>query len=188
MIILASKSPRRRELLSALGYDFEIHTKETDEGLPEGMHPKVGVEILSVRKAMAVLCDFCDSDYIIASDTLVEIDGEPLGKPIDEADAVRMLMRLSGNPHRVHSGVAVLHNGKIYSGSDTSTVIFRPFDESEAHAYVMTGEPMDKAGAYGIQGLGGRLVDKVEGEIDTIVGLPCKLLKKLMAEAENEKE
>ncbi len=187
MIILASKSPRRRELLAAMGYEFKIITKKNDESLPEAVHPKDGVELLSVRKALAVADGFSEDDYIIASDTLVEIDGEPLGKPADEADALRMLMRLSGNPHRVHSGVAVIHNKKIYSGSDTSTVIFRAFDESEALAYIATGEPMDKAGAYGIQGLGGALVESVEGEIDTIVGLPCKLVEKLMADAKNEK-
>ena len=184
MIILASKSPRRRELMEKMGYEFTVCVRETDETLSADVHPKDGVEILSVRKAMAVVGEFSPTDFIIASDTLVEIDGQPLGKPRDEADALSMLMRLSGNAHRVHSGVAVLHNGRVFSGSDTSTVLFRKFDEGEAREYVKTGEPMDKAGAYGIQGLGSALVDSVFGEMDTIIGLPCRLVRELMEKSD----
>ena len=181
--ILASKSPRRKELLSKIVEDFEIITRETDETLPCGTHPKEGVRLLAVRKGGAV-CDEVGSDFlIISSDTLVELDGVPLGKPADEEDAVAMLLSLSGRVHNVHTGVAVHYKGKVYSGSDTSQVTFKNFDEQEARDYVSTGEPMDKAGSYAIQGIGARLVQKYEGDFDTIVGLSLKLTEKLIDEA-----
>ena len=181
--ILASKSPRRKELLSKIVEDFEIITRETDETLPYGTHPKEGVRLLAVRKGGAV-CDEVGLDFlIISSDTLVELDGVPLGKPADEEDAVAMLLSLSGRVHNVHTGVAVHYKGKVYSGSDTSRVTFRNFDEQEARDYVSTGEPMDKAGSYAIQGIGARLVQKYEGDFDTIVGLSLKLTEKLIDEA-----
>lgn len=182
-VILASKSPRRRELLGRIIPDFEIITRETDETLPVGVHPRNGVEILAVRKGSAVCKQDGRDALIISSDTLVELDGEPLGKPIDGNDAMKMLMRLSGRTHNVHTGVAVHYKGKIFSGVDSSRVTFRRFDESEARDYISTGEPMDKAGAYAIQGIGARLVEKYEGEFDTIVGLGLKLTKSLIDEA-----
>lgn len=179
-VILASKSPRRRELLKKLFSDFEIITKDTDESTPDGVHPKNAVEILAVRKGEAVLSEVSMDALIISSDTLVELDGVPLGKPRDENDAVRMLMHLSGKSHNVHTGVAVHYRGKVFSGVDTSAVKFRNFSETEALEYVKTGEPMDKAGAYAIQGIGAKLVEKYDGEFDTIVGLGLKLTEKLI--------
>ena len=186
-IILASKSPRRRELLGKIIPEFEIITKETDEHLPSDVHPRDGVEILAVRKGKAVADTLTESALIISSDTLVELDGIPLGKPSDEEDAVKILLGLSGKKHNVHTGVAVHYKGRVFSGVDSSSVIFKAFGEDEAREYVLTGEPMDKAGAYAIQGIGAKFVEKYEGEFDTIVGLGLKLTKKLIDEAlENE--
>ena len=181
--ILASRSPRRKELLSKIVDEFEIITRETDESLPAGVHPKEGVELLAVRKGKAVADEISSDHLVISSDTLVELDGVPLGKPIDVEDAVSMLITLSGKAHNVHTGVAIHYNGRVFSGSDTSRVIFKSFDENEAHEYVATGEPMDKAGSYAIQGIGARLVEKYEGDFDTIVGLSLKLTKRLIDEA-----
>ncbi|MBE6644517.1 MAG: septum formation protein Maf [Ruminococcaceae bacterium] len=182
-IVLASKSPRRRELLGRIIPDFEIITRETDETLLSGVHPRDGVEILAVRKGRAVADALFDDALVISSDTLVELGGVPLGKPTDEDDAVKMLLSLSGKSHNVHTGVAVHYKGRVFSGVDSSAVTFRVFGEAEAREYVATGEPMDKAGAYAIQGIGGKLVEKYEGEFDTIVGLGLKLTKKLIEQA-----
>ena len=179
-VILASKSPRRRELIKKLFSEFEVITKDTDETTPAGVHPKDAVEILAVRKGCAVASDGYDDALVISSDTLVELDGIPLGKPKNEEDALDMLMRLSGKRHNVHTGVAVYYRGRVFSGVDTSRVKFRAFSEKEALEYVKTGEPMDKAGAYAIQGIGACLVEKYDGEFDTIVGLSLKLTEKLV--------
>ena len=187
-VCLASASPRRRELLSAMGLSFSICPADVDERVPAGMHPADAVVLLSERKAKAVADVVDDGVFVIASDTLVEIDGIPLGKPCDGEDAVRMLLSLSGREHRVHTGVAVAYRGKIYADRDTTRVFFRPFDEREARDYVATGEPMDKAGAYGIQGLGGALVARTEGNFDTVVGLPCALTERLLCQAAEDTE
>jgi septum formation protein len=178
-LILASASPRRRELLAGMGLTFSVCPCDVDESVPPGMHPREAVVLLARRKAAAVAALHPEA-IVLASDTLVEIDALPLGKPQDEEDAVRTLMRLSGNEHRVHTGVAVMHGGRCLADRDTTRVFMRPFDEDEARAYVQTGEPMDKAGAYGIQGLGGRLVDRIEGNYDTVVGLPTRLTDELL--------
>lgn len=185
--VLASKSPRRRELLMRLVDDFEIKTAETDETLPEGMHPSEGVEVLAVRKGAAVarLCD--KSDMVISSDTLVELNGEALGKPRDKDDAHRILRLLSGKPHNVHTGVAVHYRGWVFSGVHTSRVTFRDMTDEEIDGYIETGEPMDKAGAYGIQGLGGRFVQCFDGEFESIMGLSLTLTERLITQAK-EKE
>ena len=182
-IILASRSPRRKELLGRIYPEFEIMVSAADEELPHDIHPREGVEVLARRKGAAVLSMAAPCDVIISSDTLVEIDGVPLGKPRDEEDAVRMLMSLSGKSHHVHTGVAVHHAGRVLSGVDTATVTFKSFSEREAREYVATGEPMDKAGSYAIQGIGGALVEKFEGEFEVIVGLGLGLTKKLVDSA-----
>ena len=184
-VVLASKSPRRKELLSNIFDEFEIITRDTDESFPEKTHPSSAVEILAVRKGAAVAGELPSDTLVISSDTLVELDGIPLGKPSSKEDAVRILMTLSGKAHNVHTGVAVHYKGQVFSGVDTARVIFKDFTESEAWDYVKTGEPMDKAGAYAIQGIGARLVSKYEGEFNTIVGLSLKLTKKLVDMAEN---
>lgn len=185
-IILASKSPRRRELLSELYGDFEIITEETDETLPVGVHPREGVAILAVRKGAAVKAKIGDGALIISSDTLVELDGVALGKPQDEADAARMLRSLSGKAHNVHTGVAVHYRGKVYSGTDSTAVHFRLITEEEIAEYIASREPMDKAGSYAIQGIGGKFITGFEGDYDTVVGLSMRLLRELISLATEE--
>ena len=214
-IILASKSPRRRELLSSMFSRFEIICEQTDESYSPEIHPRDAVELLAVRKGEAVALSQklekvgeivqnndettrkvgdeylkslknnikSEDTMIISSDTLVELDGAPLGKPASEEDAVRMLTSLSGKGHNVHTGVSVIFGGKTYSGVASSRVIFKSFDEACAREYVATGEPMDKAGSYAIQGIGGALVERYEGDFDTIVGLSMSLTDTLIRRA-----
>ena len=181
-VVLASKSPRRKELLKELFKEFDIISADCDESLPEDMHPQMGVAILAACKGEAVLGMTSSDDLIISSDTLVELDGVALGKPTDAADAKRMLLSLSGRTHNVHTGVAVHYKGRVASGTDTSSVTFRALSDEEIDAYIATGEPMDKAGAYGIQGKGGALVSSFDGRFDTVVGLSVSLTKRLIEE------
>lgn len=183
-LYLASASPRRRELLGDMGISFFISPCEVDEHTDATIHPADAVVLLSCRKAKAAVQEHAGEDaFILASDTLVELDGVPLGKPENEAHAKKMLLSLSGNVHRVHTGVAVIYRGHIHAARDTTAVRMRAFDAKEAEAYIATGEPMDKAGAYGIQGLGGRLVEGIDGAFDTVVGLPTKLVDELLCRA-----
>ena len=179
-IILASKSPRRRELLAAITPEFDIMTAEVDESLPEGMHPRLGVEMLAVRKGAPIAERESDA-IVISSDTLVELGGVALGKPADKEDACRMLRELSGKAHNVHTGVAVHYRGRVYSGVDSTAVRFRDMSDEEIRTYVDGGEPMDKAGAYGIQGEGGKFVLGYDGEFDTVMGLSVNLTAELIA-------
>lgn len=181
-VILASRSPRRRELLAALGIPFTVEVTDTDETLPAGTDPAEGVRILAVRKAEAIRER--GENTVIAADTLVELDGIALGKPADRADAVRMLRALSDTSHRVHTGVAVLRGGQLASGTETTTVVFRKLTDAEIAGYVDSGEPIDKAGAYGIQGGASRFVSRIEGNLDCVIGLPSALLRRLLAEVE----
>lgn len=180
--ILASKSPRRKELLSEIIPTFEIITGEADETLPDNVHPREGVEILAIRKGEGVARDNPDA-VVISSDTLVELRGIPLGKPINSSDAIRMLTDLSGRAHNVHTGVAIHYNGRVFSGVASTAVHFRNMTEEEIIYYVASGDPMDKAGSYGIQSGGGKFVEKIEGDYDTVVGLSLNLVKKLLKEA-----
>ena len=182
-IILASGSPRRRELLGKLYDSFEIMTSEVDETLEENISPLEGVEILSVRKGRAVAESLPVDCIVISSDTLVEIDGEPLGKPTSREDAYRMLKRLSGNYHNVHTGVAVHHRGRVFSDTDSARVKFKPLSDEEIYAYIDGGEPMDKAGAYAIQGEGRKFIEGYEGSFDTIMGLSVELTADLIERA-----
>ncbi len=184
--ILASKSPRRRELIGEIIEDFEIITREVDESLPEGIHPRDGVKILAVRKGSVIADEVGNDAVVISSDTLVEIDGIPLGKPVDEADACAMLRSLSGRAHNVHTGVAVHYKGRCFSGVATTAVYFREMTEGEISDYVASGDPMDKAGSYGIQSGGGKFVEKIDGDYDTVVGLSVRLTKELINEALND--
>ncbi len=179
-VILASASPRRRELLARLISDFEVRVCEVDETLPKNTPIKDGVELLAVRKGAAVCRQYGDGYMIISSDTLVELDGVPLGKPADKSEAKEMLSRLSGRRHNVHTGVAVHFGGRVLSGTATSGVYFRELTPGEIEEYVATGEPIDKAGAYGIQGQGGKLVSHYEGDFDTVMGLSLKLTSELI--------
>ena len=184
-VILASKSPRRKELLGNLageiGFEFDIIVKETDESVGD-MHPRLAVEALAVKKGAAVAEEHTDA-LVISSDTLVELDGVALGKPLDDADAYRMLSALSGRAHNVHTGIAVHYLGKVFSGVASTAVCFNELTDDMINEYIATGEPRDKAGAYGIQGGAGKFVNKYGGEFDTVVGFNITLLKKLLNEA-----
>lgn len=187
-VILASKSPRRRELLSKLaskmGFEFEIITEEVDESLDDGVTPLLGVRILAERKGNAVAKrEDSEGALIISSDTLVELDGKALGKPSDREDAISMLKSLSGRTHFVRTGIAVSYLGRVFSDVASTEVEFIEIDESEIIKYVDSGEPMDKAGAYGIQGYAGKFVKEYRGDFDTVVGLSLALTEKLLKEA-----
>lgn len=183
--ILASKSPRRKELLSQITEDFEIITKEVDEWLGFEAHPKTSVKYLAAMKGEVVAKDYPDA-IVISSDTLVEVDGEALGKPRDKDDAFNMLKKLSGRAHNVHTGIAVHYKGLCYSYVATTAVFFRDLTDEEIIEYIESGDPMDKAGSYGIQSGGGKFVDHIEGDYDTVVGLSVALTKQLIDEAIND--
>ena len=184
-IILASKSPRRKELLSELYSDFEIVVSDADETLPQGCTPAESAAIIALRKGVAVAEKVGKEALVISSDTMVELDGEVLGKPASAADAHRMLSKLSDRQHNVHTGVAVCYKGRTFSGTDTTRVEFRRIADGEIDEYIASGEPMDKAGAYGIQGLGGAFVVGYEGRFDTVVGLSLALTEQLVKEAKS---
>lgn len=179
-IILASGSPRRRELLGRIYDKFEIITSEVDERLDADIPPLAGVEILSVRKGRAVAENLTPDCIVISSDTLVEIGGIPLGKPVSREDAYRMLRLLSGEYHNVHTGVAVHFGGRVVSGVASARVKFKSLSDDEIYAYIDGGEPMDKAGAYAIQGEGGKFIEGYEGGFDTIMGLSVDLTRSLI--------
>ncbi|MBR2930954.1 MAG: septum formation protein Maf [Clostridia bacterium] len=181
-VILASRSPRRRELLGRICEEFEVESLDVDETLPRDMHPRDGVRLLAVRKGEPI-AKAAPEAIVISSDTLVELGGEPLGKPTSEEDAFSMLRRLSGRAHNVHTGVAVHFHSRAYSGVDSTAVRFRDLTDAEILDYVKGGEPMDKAGAYGIQGEGGKFVLGYDGEFDTVMGLSVKLTEELIAKA-----
>lgn len=175
-IILASQSPRRRELLGQMGLTFQIVTPDIDEHMDRPLPPDKLVEAISAEKAAAVAAQVGPRSLVIAADTVVALDGELLGKPADEADARRMLSELSGRQHQVYTGFTVLGDGRAVTRSEETLVTFRPLTGEEIAAYVQTGEPMDKAGAYGIQGLGALLVEGIRGDYFNVMGLPvCAL-------------
>ena len=177
--ILASKSPRRREILSDLGLQFDIVTADTDESC-DITNPKLLVEELALRKGRAV-ADSLDCDtIIIASDTVVACNGEILGKPCDRDDAKRMLDMLSGTKHQVISGIALISKEKEVVSSEVTQVIFDVMSDSDKEIYLNSNEPYDKAGAYAIQGLASMWIKGIEGDYFNVVGLPVKLLHDLL--------
>lgn len=179
MLILASASPRRRELMTMAGLEFQCDVADVDETLPDDILPDTAVQMLSLKKASAV-ADSHRDDTVVGSDTLVVLDGEILGKPADENDAKNMLCRLSGRTHTVYTGVAIVCGNRKRSFYSKTDVTFFELSQSEIDNYVATGEPMDKAGAYGIQGLGCRLVERINGDFYTVMGLPiARLLREL---------
>ena len=178
-IILASRSPRRRELLSEIFPDFKVISYDVDETVEPGLDIKSATELIAIRKGRVVKDVVGKEALVISSDTLVELDGVPLGKPATPDHAIAMLLNLSGREHNVHTGVAVHYHGRVLSATATSSVTFRELTREEVLDYVATGEPMDKAGSYGIQGLGGAFVSGYTGEFNTIVGLPLELTRTL---------
>lgn len=172
-LILASSSPRRQQFLQELGIEFKVETVEIDESIEKGEAPKALVLRLSKEKAAAVSKNFPEA-HVLAADTVVVIDGEILGKPKDVKDAERMLKRLSDRWHEVWTGFCIMKKTvTLNAGSAVKTrVFFRELSDDLCRAYVLTGEPSDKAGGYGIQGKGGFLVEKIEGSHSNVIGLP----------------
>ena len=180
-IILASGSPRRRELLERMGIeDFDIITSDVDESVDETLPPAEQVEILSRRKADAVAAEVSPNDLVIAADTVVAMDGIVLGKPADEMDAFRMLSALSGVRHHVFTGVTVRMGDRVLTRHEVTSVDFRALEPEEVEQYIATGECMDKAGAYGIQGYGCLLVEGIVGDYYNVMGLPVALLAQML--------
>ena len=181
-IILASQSPRRRELLSMLGVEnLKIIPAVSEERAPEGASPADTVKALAMAKATEVLEKAAPGDIVIGADTIVSIDGAILGKPKSEAEAFDMLSRLSGRTHTVYTGVAVLSGNERSNEVEATEVTFRSLTEREILAYIATGEPMDKAGAYGIQGKGSLLISGIKGDYFNVVGLPLNLLGQMLS-------
>lgn len=187
-VILASKSPRRREIFAALNIPIEIITADTDESYHEGTPPEKIVCQLASRKCRAAL-EIAEGkklihseDILVSADTIVYFNGSVMGKPEDEDDAARMLGMLSGKKNQVYTGVAVYHGGKLAVEADHADVWFRKLSETDIRQYIATGEPMDKAGAYGMQERGGFFVEKMEGDFSTVVGFPVFLFGKMLSE------
>ncbi len=178
-LILASQSPRRKELLGLFRIPFMIRVADIDEAMQPG-DPYDEVARVSRRKAMAVPRE--EDDVVIAADTVVVCDKEILGKPKDEADARRMLNLLSGRDHQVMTGLTVLRGEKILSCTEVTDIHFRELTEKEIEAYIRTGEPMDKAGSYGIQGGAALFAERLSGDYFNVVGLPVCRLGKLLKE------
>jgi septum formation protein len=166
-LVLASSSPRRRELLATAGYEFDSASPDIDESERPGEAPDAYVERLAREKCAAVA-----GDLVLAADTTVALDGVIFGKPEDDADARRMLRALSGRTHHVHTGVALRRRGTMRSFVVTTEVVFVDLADHEVDAYIASGEPTGKAGAYALQGRGARLVSEVRGSVSGVIGLP----------------
>jgi septum formation protein len=179
-IVLASGSPRRKQLLEMLHIPFRVIPPDVDEHVLPGEEPGHYVTRLSRAKAEAVVVR-APGDVILAADTTVVLDGAIFEKPTSPAHAVEMLSRLQGRTHEVMTAVAVARDGEVEQALDVSRVTFRPVDRATLQAYVATGEPMDKAGAYAIQGLGAPLIERVEGDFFGVMGLPLRLALDLLA-------
>jgi septum formation protein len=178
-VVLASGSPRRHELLAQIGVEFTVRVPDIDETPQPDEKPIAYVRRLAMAKAATITC--AADELVIAADTTVELGGEILGKPGDEFEAAAMLRRLSARTHRVHTGVAVRRHDLEIAEVCTTLVTFVELDESMIQWYVGTGEPMDKAGAYAIQGAGGALVTIVRGSVSNVIGLPLHLVIDLAA-------
>ena len=180
-LVLASKSPRRREILSMVTTDFEVRVSDADESYENGTDLYKIPELLALKKAEAVKAE--KDEIIIGCDTVVIYGNELLGKPKDKEDAKRMLRLLSGTTHYVVSGLAIKYGEKTYVASETTSVTMRVLEETEIESYVNRFNPVDKAGAYGIQEMAGAFVSKIDGDFYNVVGLPlCTLVSALKNE------
>ncbi|HUF65744.1 MAG TPA: Maf family protein [Gemmatimonadaceae bacterium] len=177
-VVLASGSPRRRELLRLIGLGHEVEPADVDESVHDEESPSSHAERLALAKAEAIATRFPDA-LVLAADTIVVVDGDILGKPRGEAHAREMLARLSGRSHTVITGVAAAHGPVAHSDVEQVAVTFRPLREEEIAEYVATGEPMDKAGAYGIQGYGATIVERIDGDYFAVMGLAIVRLLRL---------
>jgi septum formation protein len=177
-LVLASSSPRRRQLLEMLGLQVEVRPPHIVEVRRADEPPRDYVERLAREKVAAV-----PGTLVLAADTTVVVDGEVLEKPDDAADALRMLERLAGRTHDVITAIALRADGGVRQATDVTRVTFRAADRSLLRAYIATGEPMDKAGAYGIQGYGAALIEGIQGDFFSVMGLPVRLVLDLLAQA-----
>ena len=182
MILLASSSPRRRELLTLIGLPFAVVPSEDEEVQPVGLPPAQYVQTLALQKANAVFGAHPD-DCVIGADTIVYLDGEILGKPYTPEIAKRYLTRMQGRTHTVYTGVAVLKRGYEDVRFCCTDVTFASMSEAEIDAYVATGEPLDKAGAYGVQGPGAVFVERVDGNYFNVIGMPLPILYRMLIDA-----
>lgn len=182
-VILASASPRRRELLRLVGIDHEVRPADIDESYLPGERPDAHAERLARGKAETIASAAGPETVTIGSDTIVVVDGDVLGKPRDREHAAQMLRRLSGRSHIVMTGVAVAWRNTTLSGVEQVGVTFRPLSDDEIARYIDTGEPMDKAGAYGIQGFGATIVERVDGDYFAVMGLALNRLAGLLRQA-----
>ena len=178
-IILASRSPRRSELLTAAGISFEVLAADIDETPHASESPARYVERLAIEKARAVFQLRPDA-RVLGADTTVTIDGRILGKPVDEQDASEMLRLLRGRAHDVHTGVSLISAAGIKSAVDTTRVWFAPMTDEDIQWYVATGEPVDRAGAYAIQGFASRFIPRIEGSYSNVVGLPVAMVSSIL--------
>ena len=180
-LVLASASPRRRELLTMIGLHFTVTPSDTDEDIPL-LAPDEYVQKLALLKAQAVKKDLKNC-CVIGADTIVLLNGEIIGKPKDQSDAVSILHRLNGNTHTVYTGLAVLTDDQTQLCYDKTLVTFTAMSNEEILSYVATGEPMDKAGAYGIQGPGGMFIEQIKGCYFTVIGMPLFKLYQMLKQA-----
>lgn len=180
-VILASQSPRRRELLQLVGIPHTVQPADVDEAYRPGEEPMAHARRLAREKAATVAAADAEA-LVVGSDTIVVVDGDVLGKPRDEAHAAEMLTRLSGRSHVVMTAVAVRWGGRERSAVEVVGVTFHPLTVEDIQAYIATREPMDKAGAYGIQGFGATIVERVDGDYFAVMGLPLQRTVRLMAE------
>jgi septum formation protein len=180
-LILASSSPRRKELLGKLGIPFEVVTAGVSEDVEGDIGPEEMVVMLAKRKAGAV-AQSLTSGIVIGSDTTIAFEGKVLGKPKDKEDARAILKSLRGKRHQVYSGIALVNveNNRVEASAVVTSIRMRNYSDDEINDYVASGEPMDKAGAYAIQGEGGRLVEQMEGSFDNVVGLPVRELAEML--------
>ena len=180
-IILASSSPRRKELLELVGVPFTIQASYVNEEVSPDLTPPQVVEELALRKA-ADIAQNLENDLVIGSDTIVVLDEQILGKPCDKQDAFAMLAKLQGRSHQVFSGVALVDSKtkETLVAHQKTDVWMRSLTDEEIWAYIHTGEPMDKAGAYGIQGIGAINIERIEGDYFNVVGLPLVLLQDML--------
>ena len=179
--ILASASPRRKEILENAGFNFDIIVSDADETVSEDLSPEKTVEELAKRKALSVWESNKDA-VVFGCDTVVAVDGRILGKPCDDADAYNMLRSLSGKKHTVSTGVCVCNKDKTVIFSNTTTVEFYPLSDETIKSYISSGEGRDKAGSYGIQGYGSVLVKEIKGDYFSVMGLPVSESSRVLAD------
>ena len=179
-VILASQSPRRREMFDRLAIDYIATSADTDETVLDQVSPAEYVKILAKRKGEAVISAYTAKDFVISADTVVALGEEIFGKPTDANDAFRMLKAFSGNVHKVYTAFSICHGGRCYVEAVATEVHFRTLTDREITYYIEKEKPFDKAGAYGIQGIGAKFIEEIEGDYFNVVGLPLSKLYQVL--------